>query len=273
MDESLDFRSIITGVFRDLLEGMMDFVPRAITAIIIIVIGIILAKIAERVVKTLFEKLKLNALLDRIGVTQTLQGIGLQDTPGRVLARAVYILLIVLFVQSVTREVGLDAIADAIGGFFSYLPNLVAAFLLFMLGMITARFVNKAVSQSGRDSGLENAELLGRLVSSLILFVVGIMAIAQLQIDTAIINMFVQVLLSGFALAIALSFGLGTRDITRNMIAGFYARKVFRAGEEVELAGERGVLTGITTLSTLIETDGRTVAVPNRVFLDEVVRQ
>ena len=71
---------------------------------------------------------------------------------------------------------------------------------------------------------------------------------------------------------IALTFGLGTRDTTRNLIAGFYARRMFGAGDDLELAGERGTLRSISATQTVLDSGGVTVAVPNSTFLDQVVR-
>ena len=76
------------------------------------------------------------------------------------------------------------------------------------------------------------------------------------------------------ALAFGLSFGLGTREITRNLIAGFYARKIFRTGEELEILWERGVLRSITPTQTLlVNADNKLVAVSNASFLEGVVKQ
>ncbi len=75
------------------------------------------------------------------------------------------------------------------------------------------------------------------------------------------------------ALGFGLSLGLGTREITRNILAGFYARKVFRIGEEMEIAGERGTLKAITPTQTLLERDNRTIAVANSVYLEDPVKQ
>jgi small-conductance mechanosensitive channel len=99
------------------------------------------------------------------------------------------------------------------------------------------------------------------------------MAVAQLKIDTEIIRIVTSLLLAGMALAFGLSFGLGSRELTRNIIAGFYARKVLRVGETIEVAGERGLLESITSTHALIRTDAQTVTVANARLLDEVARQ
>jgi hypothetical protein len=273
MENDFSLKTATLDVLENLVTAVADLVPRALTAILVIIIGLIVAKLAEKAIRTLFDRLKIDALLERVGVQQTLQKIGLQDAPGRLISRTIYFLLIVLFTQSVTRAVGLHTIADAIGAFFRYLPNLVAAFFVLLLGLMVAQFLGRSVSRSADEAGIDFAPMLGRLVSALIVFIVVIMAISQLQVDTEIIRAVVLVVLAGGVVALALSFGLGTRDVTRNIVAGFYARKLFRIGEEVEIAGERGVLSGITPLQTLIERDNETLAIPNRVFLEEVVKQ
>ena len=75
---------------------------------------------------------------------------------------------------------------------------------------------------------------------------VGIMAVGQLRFDTEMVRLVTICTLSGFALAFGLSVGLGARDITRNVLAGFYARKIFTPGDPLEIRGQRGVLKAIT---------------------------
>ncbi|MDY0110348.1 MAG: mechanosensitive ion channel [Candidatus Krumholzibacteria bacterium] len=272
MDNGFDPLSAAGAVSRNLVTAVADLAPRFLVAVVVIILGLVVAKLAEKLIRVFCERLKIDALLERTGVTGALRRMGLSGSPGRLLARTVYFLLIVLFTQSVCRAVGLPVIADAIGSFFSYLPNLVAAFLVLLLGMILSQFVGRTITRSAEESGLEYGGLLGRSVSALVMFVVVIMALSQLRIDTAIIRLVVLVLLAAVAVAIALSFGLGTRDVTRNIVAGFYVRRLVHEGELLEIDGHAGTVVGVTPLQTLLEQDGRTLAVPNQVFLDKVFR-
>ena len=273
MNGDFSLKTALASVLDHLSEALAGFVPRALTALVVFLLGLLLAKLAARGIRSLFSRLKIDDLLDRVGFTAVLKRFGLRDAPGVVLSRLVYYLLILLFTQSAAQAVGLTAVSDAIASFFSYLPSLFAAFIVLLIGMMISQFAGGAVTRSARDSGIEFAPVLGRGVAALILFVVGIMAVSQLRIDTRVIHMVVQLLLGGVALALALSFGLGTRDVTRNMVAGFYARKIFIVGEEIELDGQSGMLVGITALQALIERDGRTISVPNHVFIEQSVRQ
>ena len=111
------------------------------------------------------------------------------------------------------------------------------------------------------------------MVSGAVLFVAAIMAITQLGIDTAMIRTVVVIGLAGLSVGLALSFGLGSRETTRNLMAGFYARKLFRMGDEIAVGEVRGRLTAITATKTLIEVDGRSVAVSNSRLAEEAVTQ
>ncbi len=260
-------------VVDNLVSAVGDLAPRILTALVVIIIGYIFAKLTERFLRGLLQKLKFDAAIEKVGIQDSLKRIGLRGSPSIGISRIVYFLLFVLFVQSATQSVGLHAISGAIQSFFSYLPNILAALVVILLGSVIAEFASKTVAQSARESGIDYAETLGRLVSALVFFVVAIMAITQLQIETDIVKAVAIVLLSGMALGGALTFGLGTRDITRNIVAGFYARKLFESGQPIEIDGEKGKLISIAPTQTLIEQDDKLVSVPNAKLMDSVVRQ
>mgnify|MGYP003693581921 CR=1 FL=1 len=101
---------------------------------------------------------------------------------------------------------------------------------------------------------------------------IGIMALAQLQIDTEIIRVVATCALGGIALAFGLSFGLGTRAITRDIVAGFLRAPRAHSGDVIEVDGQRGTLRTITSTQTLLDADDRTIALANSRLLRAVVR-
>ena len=187
----------------------------------------------------------------------------------RVLA---YFLVLLVLARTAGDVLGLAAISTAIGAFFGYLPNILAALVLLILGSTVGQFAGQTVAQSAASSGVEFAPALGKLVSGIILFVCAMMAIAQLKIDTDIVRIVTSFVLGGAALAFGLAFGLGTRDIVRNVAAGFYARKILAIGKPLEVAGQQGVLRAITATHVILESEGRETAVSNATILDHVAK-
>ena len=112
---------------------------------------------------------------------------------------------------------------------------------------------------------------LGRFAGAAVLFVFALTAVSQLKIDTDIVRIVTICGLGGFALAFGLSTGLGSRDMVKNILAGFYVRKLFRAGDPIRLGEIDGVLKGVTAVQCLIETPTGVVVVANARLIEQTV--
>jgi small-conductance mechanosensitive channel len=259
--------------FQGLLDSVVAATPKVVTGIVLLILAVVVAKIVEKLLRAVLVRVKFDSLLAKAGVDKALQRIGIRQQLNQFIPRVVYFLLLLLFAKTVSDAVGLVAVSDAFGAFFAYLPNIIAALLLLVLGSAAAQFAGDAVHHAAESAGIDFARSLGRVVSTLIVFIVGMMAISQLKIETNIVRIVTSFLLGAGALAFGLSFGLGTRDITRNIVAGFYARRILEVGQLVEIAGRRGVVKAVTPTHTLIEEDDRTLSIANARFLDEIARQ
>ena len=259
--------------FQELLDSVVAAAPKVLTGLILLILAVLICKIVEKVLRAVLTRVKFDDLVKKAGVDSTLQRLGVRQDLNRFLPRLVYFLLLTVMAKTLADVLGLVAVSDALSAFFVYLPNLIAALLLFILGSAAAQFAGGAVTQAGRSAGLDFAPALGRVVSALIFFIVGMMAVAQLKIDTDIIRIVTSLFLAGVALAFGLSVGLGSRDITRNIMAGFYAKKVLQVGERLEIDGESGTLQAITATHTILDQDGRRVAIANDTLLDKVGKQ
>jgi small-conductance mechanosensitive channel len=122
-------------------------------------------------------------------------------------------------------------------------------------------------------AGIEFAPALGRVVTGMIFFIVSIMAISQLKIETEILRIVTSFLLAAGALAFGLSFGLGTREVTRNIVAGFYARRILRIGGPVEIGAVQGTLKAVTPTHTIVESEDRSISIANATFMEQVAKQ
>lgn len=261
----------LEALYRNAVASGIRAIPHVVAGIAVILVMAFAAKVVERVFRSLLVRLRFDALLQQAGIDKTLHRLGLRESINVVLPRLVYFLLLSLVARIGADLLGLQAVSDAFAAFFGYLPNIVAAVLLLVIGSAASQFAGQTVTAAAREANVDFASSLGSLVSVLILFVIGIMALAQLRIETDIIRVVTVCSLSGLALAFGLSFGLGTRDITRDIMAGFYVRKVLRPGDVIEVDGQRGTLRAITSTQTVLDADDRTIAVANSRLLRQVV--
>ena len=263
----------LVQAFAALADTIILAVPKIALGLVLIGGALLAAKLIERALRYALTKVRFDSLVGRVGIDRALLKLGLRQELTVLIPRLVYFLVLLLLAKTAVDALGLTAISDAIGAFFSYLPNIVAALLLLILGSALGQFAGQAATESAIGSGIEFAPALGKLVSGLILFVCAMMAIAQLKIDTDIVRIVTSFVLGGAALAFGLSFGLGTRDIVRNVAAGFYARKILVVGKPLHVAGQHGVLKAITATHVLLESEGQETTVSNGTLLDQVAKQ
>lgn len=259
--------------FTNLADSIVAAVPKVAVGILMAVAALLVAKVIEAVLRSVLTRVGFDALAGKVGIDKALERLGIRQQLTTLLPRLTYFLVLLLLAQTAVDALGLSAISGAIAAFFAYLPNIAAALLLLILGSAVGQFAGQTVAQSAQSSGLDFAPALGKLVSGVILFVCAMMAIAQLKIDTDIVRIVTSFVLGGAALAFGLSFGLGTRDIVRNVAAGFYARKVLQIGNPIDIAGQQGILTAITPTHVILAKEGEETLVANSTLLDHVAKQ
>lgn len=255
--------------YTDLVAAVTSVLPRLVLGIVLAVGLVLVAKAIRRITGLACRRAKIDSLSESLGLNDLVRRIGVQSPASEWIPSLVYAAVLLLFAQTAATVLGLTPIADSIRAFFGYLPNVISAVAVLLAGSAAAEFAGKAVKRAAEDSGIDLAPTLGSLVSALILFVTGIMALSQLKIDTEMIRIVTICLLGGIALAFGLSLGLGSRDITRGMIAGFYARKILRPGDAVSIGADSGTLVTVTPAQTVLETaTGEQIAVANSKLLE-----
>jgi len=269
----VEIQEKLVGAFLNLFDSVVSAVPKILVGILLVAGAFLVASLVERTLRFVLTKVRFDQLVGRAGIDQAFQRLGIRQELTLVIPRLVYFLVLMLLAQTAVDALGLTAISHAIESFFAYLPNIVAAMLLLLLGSTVGQFAGQTVAHSAESSGLDFGPALGRLVSSAILFVCAMMAIAQLKIDTEIVRIVTSIVLGGVALAFGLAFGMGTRDVIRNISAGFYTRKLLQVGAPVEIKGEKGLLIAVTATHTVLDKEGQETMIPNSQFLDEISRQ
>lgn len=259
--------------FAALGNSIITAAPKVVIGILLVILGLIVAKVVELALRAVLTRAHFDSIIERFGIDKALQRIGLRQKLSLSIPRLIYFLVILLLAKTVSDGLGLIAISDAIGAFFSYLPNIIAALLLLVIGSTVGHSAGQMVTQAAENAGIDFAPSLGKLVSALIIFIVAMMAISQLKIDTQMVRIVTCFVLGAGALAFGLAFGLGTRDVVRNLVIGFYTRKVLTIGKRLDVAGQNGVLTAITATHTILANEDQDIIVSNSTFLEQATKQ
>lgn len=196
----------------DLYNGFVNFLPNFLVAVIILVVGWILAVAVGKLVKSVLVSAKVDELGDKVGLSEASTRTGMRLSIAGTIAWLVKWFLLVAFFLAAADILGLAEISNFLRDILAYIPNVVAGAAILMAGLLVARFLSKVVRHSVQAAGLASADLLGAVTQWAIVVFTILATLQQLGVAAA----FVQTLYTGFiamiAIAGGLAFGLGGRD-------------------------------------------------------------
>jgi small-conductance mechanosensitive channel len=266
------WRNVVTNALSTLWEKLASFAPNLIGAIIILFIGYIISKFLSKICRALLTKIGFDKACDRIGVHSALTSTGIEIKGSALISGVIFWLIMLMFMISVSETLGLDKVALTVESFVLYLPNVIAAALIFVIGSVIASFTKDLVSNGADRLGMEYAKPLSSFVYGVLIVVISLLAIEQLQFDTNLISNAIQILLVAAGLALALTLGLGTRQISQQLVSGVYAREMFSNGDRIRIEDSEGVIEEIGSVSSRIVLDNsQKLQIPNDILVESLV--
>ncbi|MFN8122891.1 MAG: mechanosensitive ion channel [Thermoleophilia bacterium] len=253
-----------------MLDQVGAFVPRLVASLVVLIAGIVVARIVGRVIRVGLGTAGLDRMSERWGVSDALERVGMGRSLTSVVAglvRAIILFVIALIAVSV---LGLPALEQSMNEAILFIPRLVVAMAIMMGGLVAANAVRNRVERLSRQMDLGNS--LGIAAMLGVLTIAAIIAAAQVGIPTMFLVMLATTVVAGMALTVALSIGLGTRHVVGQLAAGRYLGDQLRPGLRVRVADTEGEIVSMKGPATTLRTDdGRLVRVPNRVMLESMV--
>lgn len=263
---------VVIDALTKIVVDIINFIPRLINGLIILIVGYLIARIVRWIIGTLLRRLRFDPLVERTGITGSLRGLGIKTPLSDIVAQTIFALLLLSFLITATRLMELEAVARLLEQLLLFLPNVIAAVIIFLLGGIVAQFVGNLVATVTTGSGLTYGARLGRSVQYLISLFVVVLALGQLGIDTSILVTAITIIIAAFGLALGLALGLGARGIVQHILAGYYLRQRLSAGQAVVVGRVRGEVAGVGGVNTSVRTTDGTVIIPNRTLLEALVQ-
>ncbi len=214
------------------LQNFLGFLPQLLGAIIILVLGWIisgiLAGLIEKVLKTIgFEKAS-----EKAGIAGFVKQAGSEWTVSKVVAEIVKWFIRLIAIQAAASILGMEQISAIINSILLWLPNLVVALAIIVLGAFLANFVAGIVRGSVGQMGFGNPGLIANIAKYAIIAFAAIAAIDQLGIAETVVNTLLIGVVAALAAAFALAFGLGGQDVAKQITQSWY-QKGQEAGQKV----------------------------------------
>jgi len=249
-----------------------NFIPNLFGALVVVILGFVVAKLLDTLLSKLLAKVGLDRLMGGTGLTKLLDRAGIRVPISTVIGKIIYWFVLLIFLVSAAESLGLQRVSATLDMLALYLPKVFGAALVLLVGVLLAQLANGIVRGAAETVGLDYSAGLGRLTQSLVIIISISVAISQLEVKTDLLNQVIVIGLITVGLAVALAMGLGSRELAGQILAGIYVRELFQVGQQVRIGEVEGQIEAIGTVkTTLLTDDGELVSLSNRILLEQQV--
>ncbi|RMS26851.1 TM helix protein [Pseudomonas coronafaciens pv. porri] len=249
-----------------------NFIPNLFGALVVVLLGFVVAKLLDTLLSKLLAKLGLDRLVSGTGLTKLIGRAGVKVPVSTLIGKVVYWFVLLIFLVSAAESLGLQRVSATLDMLALYLPKVFGAALVLLVGVLLAQLVNGLVRGAAEGVGIDYSAGLGRIAQGLVIIISISVAISQLEVKTDLLNHVIVIALITVGLTVALALGLGSREIAGQIIAGIYVRELFQVGQQVQIGDTEGQIEEIGTVKTILLTEeGELVSFSNRLLLEQRV--
>ena len=206
------------------LALFLSAIPRIIGFLVILLVGWFIANLLARGVAALLRAVHFNDLAQRSGFSNFVRNMGVQTDSSGVIANVAkwFVRLIVLVVAF--DALGLPAVSDVLRQLLLWLPNLIVALVVLVIGGLAAKALGNLVRGATAEAGFTNPDLLANVARIAVIAFAIVVAVNQIGIASTLVNTLFMGFVGALALAAGLAFGLGGREVAGRIWEGWYAQ-------------------------------------------------
>ncbi|MBK8566992.1 MAG: mechanosensitive ion channel [Saprospiraceae bacterium] len=252
----------IVKIVEPVLARFLGAIPNVIGAALVLLIGWLIAKVVAKALQKVFASLKIDRFGEKINETEFATKANFKIVLSSFLSKLVYYLLMLVFVMAATDVLGMPIVSQMVSDLIGYLPRLLSALVLFVLGIYLAEFVKNIVLTTTNALGISSGKIIANFVFYLIFLTLTISALAQASIETSLITSNLTVILGGVVMAFAIGYGFASKDTMANFLASFYSKNKVRVGDYVQIDGSKGRVIAMDSTSITLQGEGKIIVIP-----------
>jgi len=219
---------------------LFSAVPKIIGFALIIIAGWFIASLIERGLASILRSIRFNDLAQRAGLSDFVRKMGMNTDASGMIGLVVkwFVRLIALVVAF--DALGLPAVSEVLRQLLLWLPNVVVAMVVLVIGGLAARALGNVVRGAASEAGLSNANFLSKTAAVIVWSFALVVAVNQLGIATELVNTLFMAVVGALALGMGLAFGLGGRETAAEILRKWYAKAQEKSGEMKQMAENMG---------------------------------
>lgn len=234
-----DWSSAMMTSLAAALAMFLSAIPKIIGFVVILVVAWLLSALVEKGVAALLRAVKFNDLAQRSGLQDFVNKSGSStDASGAIGLIAKWFIRLIGMVVAFDA-LGLPAVSDVLRDLLLWLPNVVVALVVLVIGGLAARALSNLVRGATAEAGISNSNLLAKVAASLVWAFAIVVAVNQIGIATTLVNTLFMAFVGAIALGLGLAFGLGGRETAGRIVSNWYNTAQDK-GDKLAHAAEAG---------------------------------
>ena len=212
METGMDLvQRLVVAPLQTAVNQLMSFVPTILGALLILLVGGVIAKTLEQVIVRVLKVITLDKIADQIRLSTILSRGGIRRKLSELIGAVVYWIVMLAFVMTALNALNLTVAAELFQQIVSFLPNVIAAVFILIVGVFASAFLATTVRTAASNAGIVQSHLLSQAVQAAVIIFTAVASLQQLQIQ--FVGEVFLIILSGISLGCALAFGLGCKDL------------------------------------------------------------
>ncbi len=265
MKDYSELKVYLLDSFHVFIENVSNYLPNLLGAILLLIVGIIVAWAVKWVIKHLGDAI--DHLIQMIGIG-SLQ-LKLKWPVAHILGWLAYWIIILLFVRAALTSLNLPSLVQLLGKLFTLLPNIFIAAVIIVAGTIIGNTFRDKINQGSSTLGIHQAELLGNILRFMIITLSTVVGLAQIGLDVGLLEQILTIVIAALAGSIALAFGLGAGSTVSNIISSRYVRRNYQTGQQIRIQEIEGRILEILPGGVMLDTKSGRTFIPAKIFEEE----
>ncbi len=212
--------TVTMSAWSEVWAKMAIYIPQLVGAIILLIIGLLIAKAIEKLAVQILKIARFDVLSEKAGIASILAKGEIKQTLSELLGVVIYWLLVLVSVIIALNAVGLTA-AGFLEKVAAYAGNVVLAIFVLVLGLFFAALTGSIVRTAASNAGVATAKNLGQVAQIVIIVITILTVLPMLNVRTTIIDLAISIILASAGLALALAFGLGSKEVAGRIVSEF----------------------------------------------------
>jgi len=253
---------ILVNTFQTLINQFVDFVPKLVGAVVVLVIGVLVAKMVAAIVSRVLKQVGFDKIGARLNDIDFINQLQTEIKLSEIVAKVLYYFILLVFITAATETLGVAAITGMVLSLVNFIPKVMAAAIMLQVGVLVADALKKAVVSICQTFKVASGKLLGMIVFYFFLIIIIISALGQAGINTELLESSFNLLIGGIIFAFAVGYGVASRDVMANILSSFYSKDRFKEGQTVQIDDVKGTILSIDNTSLTLRTGDTTTIFP-----------